>query len=769
MDKYFRLTSYALIATAFATLAFSGDLDVVSIAAYALALVAGFYKDSRGGKRRRREWLWRIIVAAYVPFLVVDALVLSSRVMALAHLTLFASGVKVLQSKRDRDWVFLYLVAFFQILLAAGMTINAMFVASLVLFLFFLICTLAAFEIRRTRREVRVLDEETITSIKQPKKKNQERQVAWSKPVAAQNNRRVRYLVGASLAQIIMVAAFTLPFFFLIPRFSGGVVRGAGDGEAITGFSEKVELGQVASIKKSQRVVMRVQLNGTPSRYLRWRGVALERYENGAWSVLRIDKRIREIKPGGLISDGDSEKRAPSTSSFSLSERRDNPVLVEQKIFLEPLQTTTLFAAPKALIFRGPASTVNKDNFTDALSIPVAKGRMAYTIVSDVGLPSEDELRADQPNVSSDSLRYLYQTYAKPPTNLDPRVKELAREITRGKLTAYDKAKAIENYLRTEFAYNLDLKPAMGEPLSDFLFETREGHCEYFASAMAVMLRTLSIPARIVNGFQMGEYNDVSNLYTVRESDAHSWVEVYFPQSGAWVEFDPTPSAGLNNYSQGGLFAWFRKYIDALELFWLDYVVSLDSEQQASLIGSIHRRIMAIKDQLLVYYADVKQWLANVVTALFIKHKWSLADALKLAAVVVGLAGSLVAIYILILYRKRRLVAATGYGPWWHRLFVLPRWRSKKLLKRDERQSAVLFYGQMLAIASRAGFVKRPDETPAEFAAAARVGQIQEITTLYNRVRFGGAHLDEGEVRRISLLLAELKKTVRRRRQAVRS
>jgi len=104
---------------------------------------------------------------------------------------------------------------------------------------------------------------------------------------------------------------------------------------------------------------------------------------------------------------------------------------------------------------------------------------------------------------------------------------------------------AIEIYLRTRFGYTLQLPRVLPhDPLANFLFERKQGHCEYFASAMAVMLRTLRIPSRVVNGFQTGEYNDLTSQYVVRASNAHSWVEAYFPGYG-WVAFDPTPAAPL--------------------------------------------------------------------------------------------------------------------------------------------------------------------------------------------------------------------------------
>src|SRR6185369_13470865 len=171
MEAYFRTTSYALVATAFLAMALTGELDGISLAAYAIALVICFFRDTRGVKRLRlREWMWRALSVAYVPFIFVDGALISNRVLALVHMTLFVSAAKLFQNKRDRDWVFLYLIAFFQMLLAAGLTFNATFVGSLAAFLFFFISTLAAFEIRRTRRQVANHEEETVNLLEQPQR-----------------------------------------------------------------------------------------------------------------------------------------------------------------------------------------------------------------------------------------------------------------------------------------------------------------------------------------------------------------------------------------------------------------------------------------------------------------------------------------------------------------------------------------------------------------------------------------------------------------------
>jgi len=744
MEGYFRTTSYALVTTAFVAIALTGTLDGVSIALYSLSVGICFYRDSRGVKRlRMREWMWRVLSIAYVPFVFIDAAFISNRVLALVHMTLFVSAAKLFQNKRDRDWVFLYLIAFFQMLLAAGLTFNAIFVASLALFLFFFISTLAAFEIRRARREVSTLEEETIAPIKQP----QRIKYRMDDPrVHAKKKNRVRYLFGASFAQIVIVAALTLPFFFLIPRFGGGgVAQGFGEGDAVTGFSDRVELGQVASIKRNPRVVMRVRLDHRPTRYLRWRGVALESYDGHGWSVASERSERRDALGQEMISARGPVVDARFIRDHVIDPKRvDHNVeanlramgsAIEQTVVLEPLSTDTLFAAQRAYRLRGPLGTIFKDRLTGALSAQGIRSRITYQVSSDISVPSEQELRLDSPaSAPQDKKDVCLQGVHR----LDPRISQLTHEIVRNAPTPYDKARAIEHYLKTEFHYTLDLKSTDADPLAEFLFKTREGHCEYFATAMVMMLRTLEIPARIVNGFQMGEYNELNDMYTVRESDAHSWVEAYFPRTDSWIEFDPTPSAGINDYS-------------------------LDSDEQASIMVDVQHRLLTVKDRLLGYYLGARLWVRSLLNRIIVERSWTPIELFELTAAFVLMISSVMGLYIILAHRKQRSRAPTGYGPWWHRLFILPTWR-RRLRRRDYRQSAVLFYEQMLAIARRAGLVKQPYETPVEFAVASGLAPIKELTTLYNRVRFGGGSLDTGETRKVIELLAELKGNVRGRK-----
>src|SRR5215469_15224500 len=223
-DTYFVVTSYGLVAAGFAALALTGEVDGLSLSLYGIALAASIYIDVRGFKRLRpQEWLWRTLTIGYIPFVFLDAAFISNRVLALVHMTLFVSAVKLFQYKRERDWIFLYLIGFFQLLLAASLTFNATFIASLVAYIFFFVATLAAFEIKRARRETPAAIEEVTIKIRKTAvsgKSGQQAETISATRSSSSGGKQpgIKYLVSAATVEVILVAGLTLPLFFFIPR-----------------------------------------------------------------------------------------------------------------------------------------------------------------------------------------------------------------------------------------------------------------------------------------------------------------------------------------------------------------------------------------------------------------------------------------------------------------------------------------------------------------------------------------------------------------------
>jgi hypothetical protein len=290
----------------------------------------------------------------------------------------------------------------------------------------------------------------------------------------------------------------------------------------------------------------------------------------------------------------------------------------------------------------------------------------------------------------------------------------------------YDIAKAIESQLQLDYGYSLEMKASGPDPLADFLFNIKAGHCEYFSTAMAVMLRTRGIPARVVNGFLPGEYNDTAGAYTVRQSDAHSWVEVYFPESRSWVTFDPTPIAGRTEPVSEGLTAQLGKYAAAFELFWFQYVVGYDQQEQRSLAASLNSQLFSLRHSL----TRTVSGISNAVAA----------NSPVLILVVAATVGILLLLFIG--DRVRR--------------FGWRRGLSIKGARASDEHSSVLFFEKLMTLLARRGMQRDSHLTPLEFASSLDFRSAMTITRAYNRVRFGGQKLSPAEVKEIERTLNEL-------------
>ena len=181
--------------------------------------------------------------------------------------------------------------------------------------------------------------------------------------------------------------------------------------------------------------------------------------------------------------------------------------------------------------------------------------------------------------------------YLQLPEEITPETIALAHRLTDGLPNNYDKAVAIERWLETNLTYTLELRePGKIEPVHFFLFDRKKGHCEYFSSAFVVLARAAGIPARQVNGFLGGEWNEYQGYVAVRAGDAHSWAEVFFPGKG-WVTFDATPSAPGGELGRGGS-GWRAKlarFIDTLRFQWSKWVIEYDLVAQLSLFKDIGR------------------------------------------------------------------------------------------------------------------------------------------------------------------------------------
>jgi transglutaminase-like putative cysteine protease len=718
-NTFFRVSSYAMVACGALALAVSDGLSGVLAAAFAVVLVVAWKLE--GTKWQLPERAGLAVVLLSLPLFYLDWQFLSGGaasdkvgVSALGHLILFLAAVKLLQVKADRDWVFLYLISFFEVLLAAGLSISPLFLLTLSLYALFALSTILAFEMRKARRKVKI----TETRLLVAPDSTLFRRLTRRREHARHGEARRLPLVSFLLMLLIFVLA--LPLFLIVPRTgANAVARSGAGGTGFVGFSESVNLGDVGRLQQSDRLVMRVRVEDhqpAGNKKLRWRGVALDFFNGRGWQ--RTGDRYSLERP--------SNERG----FFQVGTTEDLQRLTTQTFYVEPIDTPVLFAAPRVVALQGAIPYLRLDSEGALSTRPHYQERITYKVYSDTEEPTEASLR----QASLGEARFYpaaIARYLQLPGRLDSRIPQLAHEIITkaGAVNQYDAARAIEERLQNDFGYTLDMKAGGADPLADFLFNVREGHCEYFSTAMAVMLRTQGIPARVVNGFQRGDYNEAAGVYTVTQREAHSWVEAYFLQTNSWVTFDPTPASGRPALTRTGIKGWLGKYAEALEMLWIQYVVGYDSQEQRSLARSFGNRFYDFRNWVADKFKSLKESFSGLFSWFEIENKDGSVSYARIALLILFLVLLTLGL-VLLVKRVRRL------GFW--RIF-------RRRQAEDQQVSIIEFYERMTRTLEARGLRRAPGETPLEFAAATGMPEAFKVTEAYNRVRFGDQKLSSTE------------------------
>ncbi len=710
VETYFRTFSYATIAVATLALLLAGGLSVALAFLFWLGMALAWKLEGTRWQLSERTVL--VVVLLSIPLFILDWKFQQSLgetagkvgVTALAHLIVFLSAVKLLQAKKDRDWVFLYLISFFEVLLAAGLSFSPIFLGTLTLYLLCSVSTIIAFEIQKSKRSLTAAETHLLVPPDSRIFKN-------ARARAGKRNAEAHRLPWVALVLLLLTFVLAVPLFLVAPRSGAAVLtRSGGALTNFIGFSESVTLGEIGDLKRDNALVMHVRLEDVqPRGGFRWRGVALDEFTGHGWRKSSDARRTSEKK---------NDK-----GFFQLGTTEALHRLTTQTVFLEPIESPALFAASRPVAIQGDFPFVLVDGEGSMQTRRHDFERAIYKVLSDVTEPDISLLRSD-----SRPYPVTFERYLQRPASLDPKIEALANAIVVNShaRNRYDEAKAIEAHLQQEYGYSLQMRAGGPDPLADFLFNVKSGHCEYFSTAMVVMLRTRGIAARIVNGFLPGEYNDAAAAYTVRQSDAHSWVEVYFPESQTWVTFDPTPASGRTEPVSTGFAAQLRKYAEALELIWFQYVVGYDKQEQRSLATSVSARVNQYRGSLERLVAGMRKTTSSHSRAL-------------------GLVGFSVVAVLLVLFAATR-VRRFGW-----------RWalRFRKRQTRTET-SAVEFYQRLMQLLGRRGMQRNPDLTPLEFATGLDLQPALAITRAYNRVRFGGQELSPSELREIERTLKEL-------------
>jgi hypothetical protein len=714
-----KTATYLMVGAAYIAMVGGGGVSpLISLLGF-VGLITSWWWEPPIIKYEKWALAWTLASLMVLAYTVLSAIAIGDYLGVGGEFLIWLTVAKACNRRAAKDWQQLYLLAF--LMLVAGSVLNADLNYGIA-FLVFVVASTWALTLFHLRREM-----EDNFLLKHADDRASER-VEVRRILASRRIVDRRFFTGTGLVSMGVFIA-SAAFFLAMPRIGMGFFFKNRQGLTMAGFSETVKLGGHGTIKGDSTVVMRVEI---PERYggarapaIHWRGVALDEYVNGEW-------RHSEDAPaqdwnGTFLTVGKNNRYpmlGPGYPAIGLSPEGDRPIpSIRQEIYLEPLESNVIFSASIPVMYELPRPRAKLPPTTnDDMRFPHGSDTFHYTAWSRLDPPDPDALR-----VAAGPRPEEYSVYTQLPCEADEdlvpdqclaghqitqRTRALAREITEPYDNDYDRASALARWLQTNLTYTLDLveTPDGQEPVDFFLFDRKKGHCEYFASAFAVLARTLDIPTRNVNGFLGGEWNDY--YVAVRAGDAHAWAEVWFPGHG-WVTFDPTPPANIDRLGRGdsGVLARMRRFLDRIRFQWSKWVIEYDLYRQLSLFRGVGRGLKsagrAVRDAVVAMKSTVVQ-------------RWYLSVPLVL----------LLAAWIVVrVRRRRRLIPSGGSG------------------ERRRRRPVAEIWTQVVGRLGKRGLVRDPALTPRELArrwTAGGAAELTELTELYYAVEYG--NVDDASV-----------------------
>lgn len=494
-------------------------------------------------------------------------------------------------------------------------------------------------------------------------------------------------LFGLSAGLVLISLTLTTIIFISFPRIELGLFSLNTVSNPIIGFSQNVTLGDVGKIKKNDQIVMRIQFFKDnqlirPNVNHLWRGVALDKYDGTSWSsTAKIEMNLKNRPGKGL------NLFTPNTPSS----------LIRQEIFMETFDSDIVFTRGIPVFLDGTFRAMQIDNNYIIRTTDSSFGPKKFIMVSDVS-------RKDISFPFATPFMYngvFLSRYLQLP-EVSERLAELPETITGSKGSFKSRADKILSYFQKDFGYTLEMiKETERSSLDEFLFHRKKGHCEYFASAMVVLLRLEGIPARLVNGFVGSEWNALGKYMVIRQQHAHSWVEAFLPGLG-WKIYDPTPpdpEAVTVQTDQLSL------YMDLLRLNWQRYVISYSFKDQARVLNFFRGRSLSFT-----------QKLKNLKSTSLIEIWQSLPKNKTIGGVA----------FLTIFWLTVSFLQKTGV-----------------FRKKNPPPFAVMLYQRMLKQLEKSGIHKKPGWTHREFLS--HLGSlpdeqksiVKKITDFYEKVRFG--------------------------------
>lgn len=522
----------------------------------------------------------------------------------------------------------------------------------------------------------------------------------------------------------VPIFLFTAALFVIFPRVGLSLLLlNHRNGDRMIGFSDKVDLGEVGAIRDVPALALRFDVEDLPEPRpqkltLRLRGTAFDKYDGRRWE--RTQAKIGHTN-GSRSTEVLPLSRNPDPT-------RDRKITIE----LEPIDPTVVFLPPRTVALQ--LKTQQQAIVGEPLELSRGpEGEVRYSGEGGHGLRYDAFVATDREPIVEGLSPQDRPRYLELPPDTPERIAALAHEWADAQPTAYLKAKAIEEHLKHDFKYQLG-SPSGGkpQPVDHFLFESKKGHCEFFSTAMAIMLRELQIPSRNVTGFVGGTYNRFGRYYAVRQGDAHSWVEAYLDEPvHGWVTFDPTPTSGAQPLQDTtGAWVYIRDLLEAVSQRWNRYVIGYDLKTQVRIFEDLSRRYERFRSQTGANHGTLERVTRPSVVAGVV--------------LVLALGGYLV-------WRRRRTIKSSSPDA-----IEKPR--------VDPKLEAATALYRMLELALATQGIPRPPSLPPLRHAEELVTKehplapsVLELTHRYIEARFGGVSIDESAQRDFEKRVKEIR------------
>ncbi len=698
------------------------------------------------------QWGVNLAALAAVLWLGVDMYIQKGHVIiAMGHFTMWLQILQLYGKKSNREYGLILVLSLLQMVGASILSVSMIFGLLLAGYCVLSLFTVLLFQFKSTSDEIT----EANAAAAPPHHPTHR-----PSPVVSRGHRWQFRLIAIFIALVCGGSALVL--FVLIPRTSRFNTLDLPSllARTQTGFTSRVQLGGMPPGEGSREPVLNVQALNRHGSFL-MRGAVLDRYSGRSNTWLR----------GSDIKTFDRIAALPQSISLTAQAPVDSE---EAIITLRGNRHNTIFTIYPTALIELPRTEQDEArlnfNFTDQqITLEGASGSvLEYRTLF---LPHhEKRLPFDTPPPF-----HMLERSVPLREFEDGEVREYARgwrverelirnyclqvlrkhfkdeTIDRDYATAHDPrdyefAKVLENHLQTSFAYSLTNRPSgVRDPIVDFLTTDRQGHCELFASALAAMVRSLGMPARVVTGFRVSEYNSIGGYYIVRERNAHAWTEIDCGNKG-WQVFDGTPPAEIQRRQDAGssIFSGLRNLYEHLEYLWLDSFVSYDRESRAKTLDSISSAAQNPNTTI----GRIVQWFSDLPDLWRFNQFSFLLMVTIFVFIVIGFASLTRTVMI----RRKRLAAL--------QLTRLPRAQRRTLARR------LSFYLQMLDMLERHGQVRPVWQSPFKFATdlqlvhAARYRPVVSLTEAFYEIRFGHRDMDDNRRQSIRTQLKLLEQNI---------